>query len=898
MIGKRFSHYEIVERLGEGGMGVVYKAHDTRLARWVALKCLREEPSKDPKALERFRLEALALSALNHPNICTIYDVDELAGQPFIVMEFLKGETLHDSLKSGPLKTEELLDLALEVAGALSAAHSEGILHRDIKPANIFVTEHGQVHQPRRAKILDFGLAKLLPKTAPDGPALSQSPTAVDLTGAGAILGTVGYMSPEQTRGEELDVRSDLFSLGAVLYEMATGRHAFSGALAVIFDAIQNRRPVGPVQLNPAVSLKLEEIIYKALEKDRKLRYQSAADLEADLRRLRRDTGESRSAVRTASERDAILLADFANVTAEPVFDGTLRQALAVKLDESPYLNVVPDDRVQRTLRLMGRTPDERITPAVGREICARQGIKAMVAGSIASLGSQYVLTLTAVECQTGDSLARLQAEASDKEAVLGALGTLITSLRGRLGESLPSIQRFDAPVQDVTTSSLDALMAFTRATQLRNVGKIREAVPLLHHAIELDPNFAGAYVFLGLVYNDLGEPTLYEEFTIRAYEHRNRATERERLDITARYHRAVSGDLLKEFDALTLLQQMYPTYAPAHNMLGNGYYNLGQFDRAADAFYEASRLDPEAEVFVSNLARSYIDLNRLEEAKTLLHQLVAVNRNAPFCHSQLSLIAELQQNDAARQQELDWLSKHDPSWALAFRGTEASLAGKLRDARAFWEKSADEDIRAGRAESGALTLLNQAYTEAIYGFPENAARDVAAALKLASGRNVARGAAFILAMAGFPQEAQPLLDRCLNEYPPTHTLANAVFIPAVRAALDLGAGNAEAAVEGLQQAAPYTQDPAVLYLRASAYLSANRPADAAAEFQKLLDRARNNRSLCRRPAQLGRGRALARIGNIAASKTAYQDLFAAWKDADSDLPILLTATREYSLLN
>jgi serine/threonine protein kinase/Flp pilus assembly protein TadD len=641
LIGKTVLHYRILQRLGAGGMGVVYKAEDTKLQRPVALKFLPDDfANRDPNTLERFRHEARAASALNHPNICTIYDIQESEGQPFIVMEFLRGETLNDRLDRGPLKMDELVEMASQIAGALDAAHAAGIVHRDIKPANIFITERGQT------KILDFGLAKLMHG---DGGDRSTAATEVHLTESGATVGTVAYMSPEQVRGESLDARSDLFSLGAVLYEMATGRPAFGGdTTGVIFDAVLNRTPASPTRLNPEVPSKLDEIITKFLDKDRKLRYQGAADLEADLKRLRRNTGASLSAPEVANrtrhsakvlvptavlimaaivavvllrtpraaaltEQDVILLADFDNKTGDPVFDDTLKQATEFALEQSPFISLFPEESVRQTLRLMERRADERITDSVAREVCQRAGLKAVLGGSIAPLGNNYVITLKAEDCATGKLLAGEQRQASSKAHVLNELGQAAANLRARLGESLASIQRFDKPLEQVTTNSLEALRKYTEAQRLRDAGNLPEAIGFLKQAIDLDPNFASAYNFLSVGYGNIGNRDLMRQNAAKAFALRDLTSERERLIIAGTYYLTL-GDLKSAVKTLKQAKQVFPRDAFIRRGLGAVYGAEGQFDDAVAENREALRFAPASLPGIYNQAIYELLLNRLRQ--------------------------------------------------------------------------------------------------------------------------------------------------------------------------------------------------------------------------------------------------------------------------------------------
>ena len=666
MLGERVAHYEIVEQLGRGGMGVVYRATDTKLGRQVALKFLPDSMGQAGGVLDRFTREARSAAALNHPHICTIYEIGEHAGRPFIAMELLAGRTLADQIGGRPLPIGVSIDLAMQISSALEVAHTSGIIHRDIKPANIFVTAAGA------AKILDFGLAKPLTPTAaagsPDGA------TAADegnLTGAGSTLGTIAYMSPEQARGQDLDGRSDVFSLGLVLYEMVTGRQAFAGeTTAVVFDGILNRTPRAPSELNSDVPPDLERIIAKAIEKDRDARYQGAAELTADLRHLKRVTDSGGTLATVASmpvagstawpsvaaqsasrmpaapsgspgqtqvpkrrwgtaaaaaaavlliaaglaywqlrdtsqalaESDRILIADFGNTTGDAMFDGTLKQALAVKLEESPFLNVVADQRVRETLAFMSRPADTPVTMGVAREICQRQGIKAVMLGDIAMLGSSFVVTLTAENCQNGEVLAREQVTAASKEQVLAAVGTAAATMREKLGESLASIEKMDKAIEQSTTSSLEALKAFALGDEKRNKGSDPAAIPFFKRALELDPDFAVAHARLGTVYSNLGETRLAIEHRTRAYELRERVSERERFYILGHYYSGVTREIDKALETYDLWKQTYPRDPVPYINSGTLYSQRGENERTIDAYSKALEIDPARRITYSNL--------------------------------------------------------------------------------------------------------------------------------------------------------------------------------------------------------------------------------------------------------------------------------------------------------
>ncbi len=969
--GTRFGRFEIRSLIRKGGMGEVYLAQDTQLRRPVAIKVLTAEFTQNAERLHRFEHESYAASSLNHPNILTIHEIGSQDRLHYIATEYIDGESLRDRLHHSRMELREVLDVAIQVASALSAAHQAGIVHRDIKPENIMLRRDGYV------KVLDFGLAKLTDTDA-KLQETEDAPTRVMIkTDPGVVMGTSFYMSPEQARAQEVDARTDIWSLGCVIYEMVTGRMPFEGpTTSDVIGLILHKEPLPLARYSPQIPAELDRIVTKTLEKDREERYQVVKDLALDLKKLKRhmefeldlertmppeertgtsqviSTGsssetakagtaqtDSTPAIHTTSsaeyivsqikthkkaslliaaavlvaisvglffylrpvsaltDKDTILLADFVNTTADTVFDGTLKQGLAVQLAQSPFLNVFPDARVRQTLRLMGRSADDRVTKEVAREICQRQGLKAFLTGSITNLGASYVITLEAINGQSGEEIAREQVEAESKEQVLKALTQAASKLRQKLGESLSSIRKFDAPLE-LTTSSLEALKAYSLGYEQSSRGRFLESIPFSKRAIELDPNFAYAYASLAVQYANTNQPKLAAEYAEKAYALRDRVSELEKLRISAFYHSFVTGDLDKQIEVLETYKATYPRDARAPNNLSDSYLRTGQFEKSAAEAREAVRLNPNSVVGYANLGQAFIGLSRFADAREVVDQALHQNLDSTLFHSVLYQIAFVSGDSAAMQQQLDWTrGKPDEYAALDWQAQTAAFSGQWQRSQDFSRRAIDLAMRNDAKEVSAQYAVESALRAAVFG---QCSQIKAASTGLEHNIPSLTRQAVALALCDDVSQAQSLVEDLTKQHP-KDTLINSMWVPVIRAAVQIDRNTPGEAVKLLETTKPYEAAAEFWpqYLRGLAYLKLKSGNEAATEFQKILDnRGQAPLSALYPLAHLGLARAAALTGDVSKSRKAYQDFLALWKDADSDLAVLKEAKQEYEKLN
>ena len=967
------SHYRILEKLGAGGMGEVYLAEDINLGRKVALKILGEEYTTSRDRLHRFEQEACAASALNHPNILTIHEIGVEEDRHFIATEYIDGQTLRHKIAGTPLEMREILDISIQVASALEEAHAAGIVHRDIKPDNIMIRRNGFV------KVLDFGLAKLTEDLRDRSPSDGEAATRVLVhTDAGVVMGTSHYMSPEQARGKPMDARTDIWSLGVVMYEMVAGRTPFEGETTTdVIVAITQKEAPPLARFAPEVPAEFEWIVNKALRKDRDERYQTIKELLTDLRRLKQrlefeaelersssPDAVSRSAVSAVpgvptkteqirptveathpassaeylvseikrhkkgagliaallvlaagigaffyvnrtpalTDKDTVLLADFVNTTGDPVFDGTLKQALAVQLGQSPFLNIFPEERVREALRFMGRSPDERLTKDIAREICQRQGLKAMLIGSIASLGNNYAITLEAINAGTGDTIAREQVEAQSKEQVLSSLGTAASELREKLGESLSSITRHHVAIEQATTSSLEALKAYAMADEERTRGNAFQSLSLYKRAIDLDPNFAMAHARIAVFYGNQGQMDQAQPFAQKAFDLRDRVSERERLYISEKYYNYVTGELDKTAEILQTWTRLFPNDFVPHNNLALNYMFFGRYEEALKEAHEAVRLNPNATSARENLIGCFISLGRFDEANQALEQLRALYPDSPSGYFTGYALAFIRGDQAAMQRVAQWATGKPFEADLAGLLTAtAAYSGQLKKSEELTRRSIELFKQQGRKENAAQALLSLASKQAYFGKCAEARSNTAAALEISRGRTNIGPAALVYASCSDVGRSQTLLDEALRLYP-KDTPNVAMGAPLVRAQISRVRGDYAAALQSLESVrrfdlgfiATLTNN----YLRGQVYLDLKQENEATAEFQKIIDnRGVDPLSPLHALARLGLARAAAISGDTGKSRTEYQNFFAAWKDADADLPILVQARKEYEQL-
>ena len=911
--GAHLGPYEVVEPIGAGAMGEVYRAKDQRLGRDVAIKVLPIVFEADPDRIRRFEQEARSAGVLNHPNIVTIYDIGSHEGAPYVVSELLEGETLRERL-ARPMPIEVAVGFAHQVADGLAAAHEKGIVHRDLKPENLFVTREDRI------KILDFGLAKLMAGT--EG-------IQIDGTQPGTVMGTAGYMAPEQVRGGQTDHRSDLFALGAILYEMLAGRRAFSGPSAVeTMNAIVASQPVKLSQVRPDVSERLALVVERTLEKDPERRFQSARALGAELRAItevgagrvehgwlrRVRAGHWRLAAAVAVvalvlaglvgirrlrppvivERDSIVVGDIVNETGDGVFDGALKQALLIQLEPSPFLSILSESAVRQTLRMMNRSADERLTPAIAREVCQREGAKATLTGSLAALGSRYVINLNASDCLTGDAFAREQEEADRKETVVAALARATTRLRGKLGESLSSVQRFEAPAERATTTSLEALKSFGQAVSARARGADGQAIAFLNRALELDPNFPMAHIRLSSIFSTAAEFERAARHAKQAFDKKDLVGERERLAIEYGYYKRVTGEIDKAISALEVFRHTYPRDADPSLNLSSIYAQTGDYENAAKEALEAIRLKAPAAQATAALARARLALKQFDEARKFSETGSAATLSVAQ-RSFLYYLSFIAGDEATMQRQVaSTAGTAGDAYVRIWHAHAAAARGRFRESREQFRQTLAASQRTGLQEFAATAEALQAIGEAAAGNHVDARRVAHASVERAFGRHSSGLAAVALALAGASDEAAELAGR-LQESFPLDTLLNEVWLTCARALVASQQGRPQEGLEMLRRAAPYewgwTSYYLPAYVRGLVYLQLRDGPNARAQFQGILD---HQGVMPVSPlyslASLQIARAAAIEKDTGAATQAYERFLAAWKDADTGHPLLTRA--------